>query len=197
MSSGLLLGSSKSPSFRRLLSPRSGKLFSIRPNAHKKLTSASSFFLRQGRTVAPKVIHTPSFSHLDALHSALIWKPTSLVRKSYVPLLGAPMTGLSYFSKKYFSDNFSAAVNHQSGSSKPSSFFNKARGSLSLQRSARLHLFGLYLSLSSTASTPCASFSKIQTRVATRKFTARKKPYMFLGLKRSPSGLRPSANNSL
>ena len=107
------------------------------------------------------------------------------------------MTGLSYFSKKYFSDHFSAAVNHQSSTSKPSSFFSKVRGSLSLRRSARLHLFGLYLSLSSTVLTPHTSFSKIQTRVATRKFTVRKKPYMFLGLKRSPAGLRPSANNAL
>ena len=197
VSSGLLLGSSKSPSFRKLLSPASGRLFSLRPNAHKKLTSASSFFLRQGRAKALKVSHTPSFSHLDALHSALIWKPTSLVRKSYVPLLGAPMTGLSYFSKKYFSDHFSAIVNRESSTSKPTSFFNKARGSSSLRRSTRLHLFGLYLRLSSTASTPRTSFSKIQTRISTRKFTVRKKPYMFLGLKRSPSGLRPSANNAL
>ena len=197
VSSGLLLGSSKSPSFRKLLSPASGRLFSIRPNSHKKLTLASSLFLRQSRIKAPKVSHTPSFSHLDALHSALIWKPTSLVRKSYVPLLGAPMTGLSYFSKKYFSDHFSAAVNHESSTSKPTSFFSKVRGSSSLRRSARLHLFGLYLSLSSTASTPRTSFSKIQTRLSTRKFTVRKKPYMFLGLKRSPSGLRPSANNAL
>ena len=196
MSSGLLLSSAKSPSFRKLLSPASGNLFSIRPNAHKRLISASSLFLRQGRIKTPKVIHTPSFTHLDALHSALIWKPTSLVRKSYVPLLGAPMTGLSYFSKKYFSDHFSAAVNHQSSTSKPSLFSNKVRGSLSLRRSARLHLFRLYLSLSSMGSTPRTSFSKIQTRVATRKFTIRKKPYMFLGLKRSPTGLRPSANNA-
>ena len=197
VSSGLLLGSTKSPSFRKLLSPASGRLFSLRPNAHKKMTLASSFFLRQGRIKAPKVSHTPSFSHLDALHSALIWKPTSLVRKPYVPLLGAPMVGLSYFSKKYFSDHFSAVANHESGTSKPTVLFNRVSGSLSLRRSARLHLFGLYLSLSCAALTPCTSFSKIQTRVSTRKFTARKKPYMFLGLKRSPIGLRPSANNAL
>ena len=159
-----------------------------RPNTSARLRSSTATSFRGSK----RLLGASTRPYKDYNHPSNSWNPSKLVRQFEVPLLGSAGMLNRYPNVKVGSELLVKLLRGQSV--KPSVRAGNIHPKLSgfLKKVLKIKLFRSYLSTAPTSGVPNAHSQNLRTRQVSRKLSIRKKPYMFLGLKKLPTVLRPS-----